>query len=299
MLPNQPYSIWVRAYTSNNTFNESGAVSIETLSEPEDITVIETTPYSMHVQWKPHGNVSKYRIAYQTVGSFDQVVVLDSDSDHPSDTDRVNFTVAHLQPKTWYRFSVLLYYSKRSTPYTWPQDGRFIFETLGDRPTAPGKPIFLHVSGDVYKVSWDAAKENGATIEEYSLEALQRRISNRVSRSTDGFETIPIGEPLNYTTMLNNVPLIVDEKEPPEEKWNIYYNGTETHWIIKDLQPVTQYSFRVKARNVYGWGPYSTTGEATNEMPISSQQRDYMIVAILVPILLALVLVLGSCILCG
>lgn len=301
LLPSQPYTIWVRAYTSNKTYNESTRVTIETPAEPENITIIETTPYSLLVHWKSHTNISKYLVEYQVLSaaSTDRVVVLDSENDTRPMSDRENFTVESLQPKTSYRFSVILYYSKQQTPYTWPQDGRFIFETLGDRPTAPGQPIVRPVTDEVFKVSWDAAKENGATIEEYSLEALQWRSTNRVVRSTDDFEIVTNGEPLNYTTMLNSTSLMVEEIEPPVEQWNVYYNGSETHKIIKNLQPITQYSFRVKARNAYGWGPYSSTSEPINQPFITNNRRDYIIVAIMVPILVTLFIILGGCILFG
>lgn len=150
LLPSQPYKIWVRAYTSNLTYNESNPVHIETISEPGDITLTNRTPYDLHLHWTVHRNISKYILEYQAIGSTNSVQI-EENLVWKNNSD-IEIHVENLQPKTQYKFSILLYFLKRDVAYTWPADTRFVFETLGDCPTQPGQPIVRHVSGDVFKV---------------------------------------------------------------------------------------------------------------------------------------------------
>lgn len=152
LLASQPYKIWVRAYTSNSTYNESNAVQIETISEPGDITLTDRSPYALNLHWMVHKNISKYIIEYQAIGSAAPVrIEEDLLRNNNSDSD-ITIHVDNLQPKTQYKFSILLYFLKRDVAYIWPADSRFVFETMGDCPTQPGRPIVSHVSGEVFKV---------------------------------------------------------------------------------------------------------------------------------------------------
>lgn len=150
LQPSQPYKIWVQAYTSNSTYNESNPVQIETISEPGDITLSDRSPYDLHLHWMVHSNISKYVMEYQAIGSTNTVQI--EEELLWKNTSAVEIHVEHLQPKTQYKFSILLYFLKRDVAYTWPSDTRFVFETLGDSPTPPGQPIIRHVSGEVFKV---------------------------------------------------------------------------------------------------------------------------------------------------
>lgn len=150
LQPSQPYKIWVRAYTSNSTYNESDHVQIETISEPGDIILTDRSPYDLHLHWMVHRNISKYILEYQAIGSTTSVQV-EENLLWKNNSD-VEIHVVNLQPKTQYKFSILLFFLKRDVAYSWPSDTRFVFETLGDTPSPPGQPIIRHVSGDVFKV---------------------------------------------------------------------------------------------------------------------------------------------------
>lgn len=151
LLPSQPYKIWVRAYTSNSTYNESNPVQIETISEPDDITLTDRSPYDLHLHWMVHKNISKYILEYQAIGGSSAPIRIAEDLLWKNNSD-IGIHVDNLQPKTQYKFSILLYFLQRDVAYIWPSDSRFVFETMGDRPTPPGQPIISHLSGEVFKV---------------------------------------------------------------------------------------------------------------------------------------------------
>jgi proto-oncogene tyrosine-protein kinase ROS len=164
--------------------------------------------------------------------------------------------------------------------YTWPPDNRFKFETLADKPGAPGRPIVQHFQADVYKIEWLPANDNGAMIEEYALESMLSKVSSdRVVRST---------------TEVND-SIIYDENEidDTEGEWIPIYNGTLTQYITKDLKPIDQYTFRVRARNSFGWGAYSTESDPVSEpfIAVSSLHYIYGIIGCLIVVTMTLLVI--------
>uniref|UniRef100_A0A1B0DB76 Fibronectin type-III domain-containing protein n=1 Tax=Phlebotomus papatasi TaxID=29031 RepID=A0A1B0DB76_PHLPP len=305
LIPQQSYRIWVRAYSTNDTFSESDVVGVETFQEPDNITLLLITSTSLTITWQPHGNVSRFQLGYMVLNnpSISPVVVYDSAQPNEFSPYNGTFTVDNLEPKTTYRFYVLLYYPKRDSPYSWPPDGRSEFETLGDKPTAPGKPLVKHLSGDVYKVSWEPPKDNGAPIEEYSLEALQTKpLSNRVRRSptlevnSEDVEKISLHRIINNNMTLSESNSDWSVDPPVDDQWKIYYNGTELYWIPQELTPIHAYSFRVRARNAYGWGPYSSTSEPISEPYVDAPNKSSMIIIIVISMSFVLLIAFVVCI---
>ncbi|XP_059618544.1 protein sevenless isoform X2 [Phlebotomus argentipes] len=291
LIPQQSYRIWVRAYSTNDTFSESEVIGVETFQEPDNITLLQNTSTSLTISWQPHGNVSMFQLGYKVLSNPTIAPHVVYDSAQAGDLPPFNgtFTVNDLEPKTTYRFYVLLYYPKMDSPYLWPPDTRSVFETLGDKPTAPGKPLVKHLSGDVYKVFWEPAKDNGALIEEYSLEAFQSKpTSNRVRRSptleinSDDVEKIALHRITNSNITLSERDVSWSVDVAPEDQWKIYYNGSELYWIPQELTPIHVYSFRVRARNSYGWGPYSSTSEPISEPYVDVTNRSSMIIVIVI-----------------
>lgn len=129
------------------------------------------------------------------------------------------------------------------------------------------------------QVSWQPSRENGATILEYSLEAQQIRVSNRVSRSADD---AVLSDSSTVTNFIHK-PLEVDEPTIPDTEWRVHYNGTDSYWIIKDLQPI-DYAFRCRSRNSYGWSAYSAISEPINGPYVSAERQNYLMAAVCVPI---------------
>lgn len=299
---NQPYIVWIRAYTTETLYNQSLPLRIVTLPDPEIIKLISSTSKSLTVEWEPYSRALKYVMTCRPIQMDDSDAEIILDSSHQINSTNVHrtgkvITVLNLHPKTQYVFWLSFWFQNRDEPYTWPQYDRFVFETFADRPNAPGKPSIAHVRSDVYQVTWKAAEGNGAMIEEYSLEGLRYRRSNRAARSANSSENI--NQTLVIKT-LTNIPLTVDVPVPIADEWREYYHGNDTYWIIKDLgDPIAMYSFRVRARNAYGWSEYSALSEPITEIYALSEHREYLFIAVAAPALVAIIVVAFCCIMCG
>lgn len=182
------------------------------------------------------------------------------DSQVPATSWKTNhYELNELLPKTKYQFTILLYYPYREEPYLWPRDRDILFETMADKPAAPGRPVVTKLRQDVYKVSWEPAKDNGAVIEEYALEALVTQ-SKRAARLV-----MPTGEEnaLVVDTNGGNDTGSITEVETYDEHWSQVYNGTDVYWIIPERHTIQNNLFRVRARNSYGWSLYSDESRPT------------------------------------
>lgn len=196
--------------------------------------------------------------------------------------------IQRLTPKTQYHFVMSLYYEKRHEPYLWPTDHRFVYETLGDRPSTPGRPRITHVSGDAYQVTWDSSRDNGAFIEEYVLEGVQRRREK------------PVTQPI--TNKIDNETTQGTEENIEEQlsgNWEIYYNGTNTYWITRHMKSIGLFDFRVRARNSYGWSDYSLESDSVEFGKSEPEKKVLLAVYISLPIFVILVIVLVILIVCG
>lgn len=279
LLPNEPYDIWVRAYTSQSTFNQSALVPVKTLPEPQKITLLNVTSKSLTLSWPPYQYTDDFYIVYRPKehDKYEGTTVNRTHWKNP-------FQITGLNPKTIYLFTITLHFKSRKDGYIWPEGGKsFSFETLGDRPDAPGKPQIEQVNGDVYKITWTQSTPNGANIEEYNLEGLRYR-RDRTRRSTDLEEN---DLPTVYSTsMATEAPIYVDERDPISDNWTVYYSGRDTYWIPNDLNQITEYSFRVRARNSYGWSEYSVLSEINRGLTsLPSNGINLIRVAVITPIL--------------
>lgn len=292
LLPSEPYKVWVRAYTTNTKYNQSLPLDFETLPEPSKISAVFVTSQTLTINWIAYKYANNYTLMYRQKDApkNESIQIVDSQQLMQNNGE---VEVAQLVPKTIYVFWALLKFPMRAEPYVWPTDERFSFETNGDRPSAPGRPVVIHVRSDVFKVIWNPSSDNGAAIEEYSLEALRYRAKKRTERSATALP------PVYSTSMISPAPMLVDEYEPVTDSWTMYYNGTDSYWIVKDLSPIHLYSFRVRARNAYGWGDYSDMSDLMTETYTSGVYRDVLLLAIGVPLLVTIVIVCTSCLICG
>lgn len=301
-MPNQPYNVWIRAYTTETLFNQCLPLKIVTLPDPEGIRLISSTSKSLTIDWEPYTRAQKYIMACRPVDYDDTHAEIILDSTTPINSTNVQqvgktLTVLNLHPKTRYAFWLSFWFENRIDTYIWPREERFVFETLPDRPSAPGKPSLSSVKKEVYTVTWSPAEGNGAVIEEYSLEGLRYRSVNRVSRSTNSTEQILTVA--NSTNSLN-IPLTVEDPKPITDDWTVYYSGNDTYWIVKDLvPPPASYSFRVRARNAHGWGEYSALSEPVTEIYALGENREYLVIAVAAPGLVTILIITFSCIICG
>uniref|UniRef100_A0A182FIV3 Fibronectin type-III domain-containing protein n=1 Tax=Anopheles albimanus TaxID=7167 RepID=A0A182FIV3_ANOAL len=290
LQPHQTYRIGIRAYSTVSAYSESQSVEIETFPDPDDIE----------------------RVSYAIVGHNHWELLYDSEqqqqpSGQPLAAARGNDTyeLGSLLPKTLYRFVALIYYPDWDVPYEWPREPTlFQCETLADRPTAPGRPVITQLRSDVYKVSWEQAKDNGAPLEAYGLEALVH-LPNRAIRSlagpqadqtgSDTEHAAEDGDPVaagNETTVWTTTTTTV---MPEMAGWNQVYNGTDTYWIISDRLIVHTNLFRVRARNSFGWGPYSNESLPLEE-PLYSNRS--IVLLSFVCVLVAIVLVVATAVIC-
>lgn len=268
VLPNQSYSILVRAYSKNQTYSESDSVTVISYPEPQRVQLNSTTPTSMIIMWNPPENVSSFAIQFSRQDVSDIINV--TNFLLQDEFKNKFYQVDDLEPKTKYNFSLLLTYVNSNRTYRWSSSNKIEFETLGDAPSSPGKPIVEHVTETVYKVTWNASKDNGAPITEYVLEAKrvfniaefekekELRSKRSVGDSNDGNLDVNELDDEAVTEMPNDV------EDKPEEKWTVKYRGTESHWIVTDLNPIDQYIFRVSALNSYGLSAYSPISEFLN-----------------------------------
>lgn len=273
-----------------------------TLPDPKRIQHIASTSKSLTIEWEPYTRAKHYIMMCRPVGSDESIVEIILDSIHKTEINNTNvqrngkkLTVLNLHPKTQYQFWLSFQFENRSEPYNWPRDERFVFETHADRPNPPGTPLIINVQGEVYQVTWTAAEGNGAVVDEYSLEGVRYQISRRPTRSTNSTDT-------NNQTLATNVlsvPLIVDDPIPIADEWREYYRGNDTYWIIKGLpDALSQYTFRVRARNAHGWSEYSSPSERTTDI-FTFEHREYLLTAVVAPALVTIVIVAFSCIYCG
>lgn len=309
LLPNQPYNVWIRAYTTDSLYNESLPLKVVTLPDPEKIELVSSTSKSLTIEWEPYARAMQYIMKFRPIGYDDSAAEIILDSTHKQQINTTNvqhngkkLTVLNLHPKTQYQFWLSFQFANRSDPYNWPLDEHFVFETYADRPNAPGKPRILNIHQDVYQVIWLAAEGNGAMIEEYSLEGLRYHVLNRPSRSTNSNSNSngTHNETAATDDTLLNIPLTVDESMPIADEWTEYYRGNDTYWIIKDLSSdLAQYTFRVRARNAYGWSEFSTVSDRITEIFPFVAHREYLFIAAAVPALVTIVIVTFCCIVCG
>ncbi|XP_063703914.1 proto-oncogene tyrosine-protein kinase ROS isoform X2 [Culicoides brevitarsis] len=283
---NHTYSVYVRAYSSNKTFSESNVVNIQTFPEPKNITLRNKTPYTLEITWTEPLHVTRYLIEYESINTKNstRVTVFDTLTDETPETASPDksLLVAHLTPKTQYHFIMSLHYEKRQDPYLWPTDHRFVFETLGDRPSTPGRPLIKHVSGDAYQVEWNSSRDNGAFIEEYVLEGVQRRREKQIA-------------PKNETT---NTEESVEEPQL-SGNWEIYYNGTNTYWITPNMKSIGLFDFRVRARNSYGWSDYSLESDSVDFGKSEPDKKVMYALYITLPIFVCLFIILVILVLCA
>ncbi|KAL6432278.1 hypothetical protein ACFW04_006732 [Cataglyphis niger] len=226
-LPDQDYLVYMRVYPVNfsDLYNETFTKTIRMYSEPNNLTVSGISVNSINISWIPSDNLTvDYRLEYKDV-AIDTWQIVDS---FEVKQDKVIYHVRDLQPRTLYKFRLILRYPAYKEDFIWPSDGRFTFQTLGDVPSAPGKPTVTKLRNSVYQLNWEPAQAHGSQITLYRLEGLIIDDNNKQ-----------------------------DNEANENEHWNLYYNGTDNYWIITGDMDQKYIKFRVQAKNAYGFGAWS------------------------------------------
>ena len=304
VLPNQTYSIFVRAYSKNGTFSESESVYLSSYPEPPPIVRNNTTSTSMIIMWKQPENVSSFAIVYSDQESLEpknvSTLLLQDESNNKF------FQIDQLEPKTKYNFTMLLKYVNSDKTYRWSPTTKIEFETKCDVPSPPGRPFVKRVTEIISKISWTPSKDNGAQIEFYVLES--RRVSNldeyekenslRTKRAAVSTEFDDEQSDAEHEAV-TEPPFDVDHEQ--DEKWTERYAGSESHYLA-NIEGIDKYIFRVKANNSYGFSVYSlisdfanSTYPLTENTTLSSDKPNILLLMISVPITIILLGVIFVC----
>ncbi|KAF4796140.1 fibronectin type III domain-containing protein 3B isoform X2 [Turdus rufiventris] len=120
--------------------------------------------------------------------------------------------------------------------------------TSPDRPGPPTRPVIKGpITSHGFSVKWDPPQDNGGSeILKYLLEISQGSPED-APQSESG---CPVSE---YSV----------EMTAPEEEVSEVYHGPELECTVSSLLPGASYSFRVRALNDGGYGPYSEATEVT------------------------------------
>uniref|UniRef100_T1HB35 Tyrosine-protein kinase receptor n=1 Tax=Rhodnius prolixus TaxID=13249 RepID=T1HB35_RHOPR len=157
LTPGVSYLVRVRAYSqSTDVYSESSGVVVKTFPEPNNLTLINVTAYTLQLSWDRNPDIPYicHEVEYID-GSTGESNLIQSNS---SDNTEEVYMLDELKPKTVYTFR--------------------------DRPSRPGIPVIRHLSGDVFQVTWDPSRENGSPIEIYCLEGIN--LSPKIDRDKRG-----------------------------------------------------------------------------------------------------------------
>lgn len=58
-----------------------------------------------------------------------------------------------------------------------------------------------------------------------------------------------------------------------DKNWTLVYNGTDTRWVIADLETAVYYEFAVRARNAKGWSEYSPPSKKYSPSPAVNEGK--------------------------
>ncbi|XP_076178506.1 receptor protein-tyrosine kinase sevenless isoform X1 [Ptiloglossa arizonensis] len=260
-LPGEEYLVFVRAYpaesgSSLDAYSEGPTQVVKMYPEPNNLTLAGVSVNSLNVSWVPTVNLTVgHTLEYKDVAVDDWQVANDS----KVEKRQVTYFIRRLQPRTLYKFRLLLRYPNYKKDFVWPTDGRFTFQTLGDVPSAPGIPTVTKLRNSVYQLNWEPAQAHGSQITLYRVEGMK----------------------------INEINEQIDPNE--NASWKLFYNGTDNYWIITgDMDD--KYRFRVQARNAYGFGAWSRSSLITDLMEttggiLAAQQHLGLILGLSVPVI--------------
>lgn len=127
LTPNQVYTLWVRAHSENNeTHSDSNTISVRTYPEPNDFVLLNSSSTTLAISWKLMPDVKQYLIQYSLVNYNEWKTISNGTKE-----ETLVINVRSLSPKMKYKFQMKLKYLDYTDWFVWPQDQRYVFETLG------------------------------------------------------------------------------------------------------------------------------------------------------------------------
>ncbi|RVE41944.1 hypothetical protein evm_013412 [Chilo suppressalis] len=244
------YAVWVRARSVHSTQPaDSAPLRLATYPAPAPMQLRHRAAYRLRLAWPPPLTYTLYRHkveyteASMTNGTWRECANRGDDE----------WTANGLRPHKGYRFRLHLQYVKDAPPYYWPEDDRFVYETLGDVPSAPDPLLVEAVEERVLRLFWSEPDNRGSTISMYRVwgRPLHRQVNymNNSNNISELLSTLPSDMPNDMKRQILSDGL------------ELLHNGTDTYWLIGAGQVSEGYVARVQARNSYGWGQLSGAAE--------------------------------------
>lgn len=131
LQPGLEYAVYVRAYSihSSEFFNQSVLRNVQMYPEPNNLTLSGASVNSLNLSWVPNVNLTTdYVLEYRDIATEDWQVANNSEMEKGI----VTYHIEDLQPRTTYKFRLILKYSTYRKDFIWPTDGGFTFETVGE-----------------------------------------------------------------------------------------------------------------------------------------------------------------------
>lgn len=288
---NLTYKIYVRAHSLAESYSESESVFVTTFPQPDGVIAVNITSTSITIGWAPQRIMRRYELIYEKTSVPGEKWLI-YDSNNGNDLDKWSlgrtYFLGGLDPKTLYTFSVNVYYTTRDEAFTWTA-GRF--ETDGGVPSPPGQPVMQKG----FNIWWEPSKDNGAAIEEYSLEGYKtssRRIGRRSTDVSAGSSTVSSLVGLNLVEEREN---ITTDNVLIDGQWTVFYTGNNTYWFAADLTD-DLYRFRVRSRNRFGYSLYSVTSDEMALGSVAAAQLTSKTILYFAAIIGAIFLVITICV---
>jgi len=171
--PATEYTIWVIAKSENGVFDNtsiSEKISVKTFTHPNKIIVLDKGPRFIRFIWKApdNTNVQKHSVIYFPQKEIDSVPRELEQRIVNNPGEKFAYTIKDLSPGTCYVIKVkVVFISRSSKPFIWPQDNNTCIETEEDVPRVPGIPYITESSSGQLIVTW---KENNDKISLYQLQ---------------------------------------------------------------------------------------------------------------------------------
>ncbi|CAG9787794.1 unnamed protein product [Diatraea saccharalis] len=166
LAPGTVYAVWVRARSAHSTQPaDSAPLRLATYPAPAPLQLRHKAAYRLRLAWPPPLTYTLYRHRVE----YTEASVINGTWKECANRGDDEWTANNLRPHKGYRFRLCLQYVKEAPPYYWPEDDRFIYETLGDVPAAPSSVLVEAVEERVIRVWWSEPDSRGSPITMYRV----------------------------------------------------------------------------------------------------------------------------------
>ncbi|XP_041979738.1 proto-oncogene tyrosine-protein kinase ROS isoform X2 [Aricia agestis] len=248
LVPNTAYIVWVRARSRHSPVPaDSAPLRLRTRPTPAPLALRNITAYNITVSWPRPTTYDLYRYAVE----YSEVSESSDEWRQCTKSDDM-WVASDLTPSTRYRFRLRLQYIEKAPLFYWPPDDKFVFETLGDVPGAPGEVRVAVVGSRVLRAWWPEPDPRGAPVTAYRLWGRPYTTENYVEEN--------ITRNVSDLTLPQDLPSDVDPDMKmliAREGLELLHNGSDSYWIVHAEDLGSGWWVRVQGRNAHGWGAAS------------------------------------------